>query len=188
MSRFAFFVYPSLFGLLCQLLSGVKPLSKAGVLVSRLQNAHNAARKIAPARVNLPVPSGLPKVIHPKDNLPSKAKIALGKMLYFDGRLSSDNKVSCASCHDPAKGWSNGEAVAEGVGGLKGGRNSPTTLNTAYQTSQFWDGRNKTLEEQALGPIQSPIEMNMPLDKVVERLNAQFPVTKKRSKTCLEQM
>lgn len=117
-------------------------------------------------------PAGLPPVKHPKDNLPTPEKIALGKQLYFDGRLSADNKVSCASCHDPAKGYSNGEQFATGVEGKKGGRNSPTVINSAYQTFQFWDGRAKSLEDQALGPIQNPIEMNLTLDAVVAKLNA----------------
>jgi cytochrome c peroxidase len=116
-------------------------------------------------------PAGLPPISYPKDNLPTDEKIALGKQLYFDGRLSSDNKVSCASCHDPAKGFSNGDQFATGVEGKKGGRNSPTVINAALQQFQFWDGRAKSLEEQALGPIQNPIEMNMPLEAVVARLN-----------------
>lgn len=114
---------------------------------------------------------GLDDLRHPEDNPISAEKVSLGKMLYFDPRLSSDNKVSCATCHDPAKGWSNGEAVATGVGGQKGGRSSPTIINSAYQTFQFWDGRAGSLEEQALGPIQNPIEMNMSLEDVVKRLN-----------------
>lgn len=117
------------------------------------------------------VPAGLEPVKYPDNNPPTVEKIALGKMLYFDPRLSSDNKVSCASCHDPQKGWSNGEAVATGIGGKKGGRSAPTIINTAYQKFQFWDGRAGSLEEQALGPIQNPIEMNMKLDDVVKKLN-----------------
>lgn len=116
-------------------------------------------------------PAGLPPVVHPKDNPPTPEKIALGKQLYFDGRLSADNKVSCASCHDPAKGFSNGEQFATGVEGKKGGRNSPTVINAAYGNLQFWDGRAKSLEDQALGPIQNPIEMNLTLDAVVKKLN-----------------
>lgn len=116
-------------------------------------------------------PAGLPALKHPQDNPSTPEKIALGKQLYFDGRLSADGKVSCATCHDPAKGFSNGEQFATGVEGKKGGRNSPTVINTAYQTFQFWDGRAGTLEQQALGPIQNPIEMNMTLDAVVAKLN-----------------
>jgi len=127
---------------------------------------------VASANLLAAEPAGLPPVQHPKDNLPTPEKISLGKQLYFDGRLSADNKVSCASCHDPAKGFSNGDQFATGVEGKKGGRNSPTVINTAYQKFQFWDGRAKTLEEQALGPIQNPIEMNLTLDAAVAKLNA----------------
>lgn len=116
-------------------------------------------------------PPGFPAIVHPKDNPSTPEKIALGKQLFFDPRLSSDNKVSCATCHDPAKGFSNGEQFATGIEGKKGGRNSPTIINSAYQQFQFWDGRAKSLEEQALGPIQNPIEMNLPLDAVVTKLN-----------------
>jgi cytochrome c peroxidase len=115
-------------------------------------------------------PKGLPEVSHPKDNPSSAAKISLGKQLYFDKRLSSDNSISCASCHDPNKGWSNGEQFATGVGGKKGGRNSPTIINSAYSRFQFWDGREPTLEAQALGPIQNPIEMNMSLKDLIPKL------------------
>lgn len=116
-------------------------------------------------------PKGLPPVVHPENNKPTPEKIALGKQLFFDGRLSADNKVSCATCHDPAKGFSNGDQFATGVEGKKGGRNSPTVINSAFHTFQFWDGRAKTLEEQALGPIGNPIEMNMKLEDVVAKLN-----------------
>lgn len=116
-------------------------------------------------------PLGLPPVPVPDDNPMTPEKIALGKQLYFDGRLSADNQVSCASCHDPAKGFSNGERFATGVGGKKGGRSAPTVINTAYGSLQFWDGRAKSLEDQALGPIQNPIEMNMTLDAVIQKLN-----------------
>ena len=117
-------------------------------------------------------PAGLPPVSHPKDNPPTAEKISLGKQLFFDGRLSADNKVSCASCHDPAKGFSNGEQFATGVEGQKGGRNSPTIINSAYGKLQFWDGRAKNLEDQAMGPVQNPIEMKMTVEAVVAKLNA----------------
>ncbi len=116
-------------------------------------------------------PAGLPEVKHPADNPSTPEKIELGKQLYFDPRLSADNTISCASCHDPQKGWSNGEQFATGVGGAKGGRNSPTVINSAYYKLQFWDGRAKSLEDQAVGPIQNPIEMKMTLDEVLPKLN-----------------
>ncbi|MCA9113991.1 MAG: c-type cytochrome [Planctomycetaceae bacterium] len=132
---------------------------------------HVAAEDAAAPVVVIQVPVGLGKLIEPEDNVATAEKIALGKQLYFDKRLSGDNTVSCASCHDPAKGFSNGAQFATGVGGHLGGRNSPTVINAAYQRFQFWDGRAGTLEEQALGPIENPIEMNMKLDDVVAKLN-----------------
>jgi cytochrome c peroxidase len=106
----------------------------------------------------------------PDDNPLTEEKIALGKMLFFDPRLSQDNTVSCATCHDPQKGYSNGEAVATGVGSQKGGRASPTITNRLFSTLQFWDGRAASLEEQALGPIQNPIEMSMTMPMAIDRL------------------
>lgn len=126
---------------------------------------------LADEPIELKMPAGLPKMRIPADNKVTAAKIALGKQLFFDNRVSIDNSVSCASCHDPAKGWSNGDLFATGVGGQKGGRNTPTIVNSGYQTFQFWDGRALKLEGQALGPIENPIEMNMPLGKLTERIN-----------------
>ncbi len=116
------------------------------------------------------VPLGLKPVPIPDENPMSPEKIALGKQLFFDPRLSKDHTISCASCHNPEKGFSNGEQFATGVNGQLGGRNSPTIINSAYQHFQFWDGREPNLEHQALGPIQNPIEMTMTLDEVVGRL------------------
>ncbi len=128
---------------------------------------------IAPSAVTAQdVPLGLKSLKKVKDNPQTDAKIELGKQLYFDKRLSSDNTVSCASCHDPKKGWSNGEPNAEGVDGQRGDRNSPTIINTAYQRFQFWDGRAGSLEEQALGPIANPIEMNLSIEDAVKRVAA----------------
>lgn len=117
------------------------------------------------------VPAGMPAIPVPDDNPYSKEKISLGKQLYFDPRLSRTNDVSCASCHHPSKGWSNGERFATGVEGQKGGRSAPTIVNSAYGRFNFWDGRAGTLEDQALGPIQNPIEMDMKLPDLVEKLN-----------------
>jgi len=120
---------------------------------------------------DLHVPLGLLPPKAPADNPYTKEKAELGKQLYFDPRLSRDNTVSCATCHDPKKGWSNGEAVATGIGGQKGGRSAPSIINAAYYPLQFWDGRAVGLEGQALGPIQNPIEMGMTLEELVVKLN-----------------
>jgi cytochrome c peroxidase len=116
-------------------------------------------------------PLGLSPVPVPKDNPQTPEKIHLGKQLYFDKRLSKDDTVSCASCHDPKFGFSNGERFATGVGGAKGGRSAPSVINSAYYRQQFWDGRAASLEEQALGPIANPIEMALPIEDAVAKLN-----------------
>jgi cytochrome c peroxidase len=130
------------------------------------------AQETNPIVANLPtIPVGLNPLVIPADNPLTKEKIELGRMLFFDPRLSKDGKVSCASCHDPKRGWSNGEPVATGISGLKGGRSAPTIINAAYHQFQFWDGRALHLEGQALGPIQNPIEMDMKIDDLVKKLN-----------------
>ena len=108
----------------------------------------------------------------PPDNPQTEPKVALGRQLYFDPRLSADNKISCATCHDPEMAWANHNPVDVGIKGQKGNRNSGTILDSAYMDFQFWDGRAKTLEEQALGPIHNPVEMGETLDNVVKKLTA----------------
>lgn len=95
------------------------------------------------------------------DFLKPRSKIALGKALFFDKRLSIDGSVSCASCHDPATAFASGDAVARGVGEKKGTRNAPTLLNTNLSKSYFWDGRATTLEQQARQPLLNANEMGM---------------------------
>jgi cytochrome c peroxidase len=101
----------------------------------------------------------LPPVVTPPGNPQSSAKIHLGKELYFDTRLSADGTVSCATCHDPALGWSDEGPTSKGIHGQLGGRRAPPVSNAAYAPLQFWDGRSPSLEDQAKGPIQNPIEM-----------------------------
>jgi cytochrome c peroxidase len=108
----------------------------------------------------------------PKDNPYTPEKAALGKKLYFDTRLSVSSAQSCGSCHSPSFGWGDGLAVGVGHGMQKLGRHSPTVINAAWGGIFMWDGRLATLEEQALGPIQSPGEMNMPLEQLINRLES----------------
>jgi cytochrome c peroxidase len=114
-----------------------------------------------------PLPTTVPI---PPNNLNYEAKVQLGKQLYFDGRLSSNNAISCAFCHLPTAGFADPKQVSIGVGGKQGGRNSPTVFNTAFNPVQFWDGRVGSLEEQALGPIQNPVEMAETHENVVVKL------------------
>jgi cytochrome c peroxidase len=89
----------------------------------------------------------------------TRAKIELGRQLYFDTRLSSDNTISCASCHDPDSGYAKETQFGVGVSAQEGGRNSPTAYNRILSGPQFWDGRAESLEAQAVGPIANAIEM-----------------------------
>lgn len=119
-----------------------------------------------------PLPVGLPAPQVPADNPITDGKVALGKVLFFDKRLSRDATISCASCHDPAKGWTDQSPVSTGIKGQKGTRSAPTVLNAAYMESQFWDGRAPSLEEQAKGPIENPLEMGFTHREAVARLSA----------------
>ncbi|MFQ5956267.1 MAG: cytochrome-c peroxidase [Candidatus Brocadiales bacterium] len=118
-----------------------------------------------------PLPLGIPELIIPEDNPITPEKVALGKKLYFDKRLSLDDTISCATCHDPKKGFADAAPVSTGIKGQKGKRSAPTVLNSALYDLQFWDGRAPTLEEQAKQPIINPIEMGVPShDAVIEKL------------------
>jgi len=101
------------------------------------------------------------------------ALAALGQRLFFDPILSKDKTVSCASCHDPAKGGADGRERSEGVGKVLGGMNAPSVFNAGFNFSQFWNGRAASLEEQALGPIQNPVEMNLALSEMIRRLEGE---------------
>jgi cytochrome c peroxidase len=114
-----------------------------------------------------PLPTSIPT---PSANLNYKAKIDLGKQLYFDGRLSKSGAISCAFCHNPGTGFADPRQTSIGIGGGVGGRQSPTVYNTAFNHVQFWDGRARSLEEQAIGPIQNPIEMGETHENVVSKL------------------
>jgi cytochrome c peroxidase len=116
------------------------------------------------------VPLGLLPIQWPTDNPYSKEKVELGRLLYFDRRLSADGTVSCASCHHPKFAFTDGSAVSTGIKGQKGGRSAPTVFNRAYSLAQFWDGRAATLEAQAIGPMANPIEMGNTHDALVANL------------------
>jgi cytochrome c peroxidase len=118
-------------------------------------------------------PADLTRAVIPSDNRQTPEKIALGEKLFFDGRLSADGTVACATCHDPARAFTDGKRVSIGIGGRAGQRNAPTILNALYNKTQFWDGRVTTLEEQAALPIVNPVEMGQPsLDAAVARIAA----------------
>jgi len=147
--------------------------SPSTVLAADLStNQAAAAVKPIGKPLSIKAPLGLPPVPIPADNPPTEDTVALGRRLYYDPILSSDNTVSCASCHSPESGFTDRHSVSSGVGGKKGSRHSPTVINSAYSELQFWDGRAPSLEEQAKGPIANPVEMATTHDAAVARLQA----------------
>jgi cytochrome c peroxidase len=121
----------------------------------------------------LGAPAAATRTAIPPDNPQTPEKIALGQKLFFDGRLSADGTVACSTCHDPARAFTDGRPASIGIKGRVGQRNAPTILNALYSKTQFWDGRVKTLEEQAALPIVNSVEMGQPsLDAAVAQIAA----------------
>jgi cytochrome c peroxidase len=138
----------------------------AGVMVAVMGAA---ATRVMGESVSLPagsdshrqeVPLGLedPAAYIPADNPQTEKKIELGRILFFDKRLSKTNTVACANCHMPGLAFTDGQAVSLGINRLQGGRSAPTAINRVYSKVQFWDGRAQTLEEQSTGPFINPVE------------------------------
>src|SRR5947208_4302972 len=137
------------------------PIPRAGPL----------AQPRSPQQVGLPVDQT--RAVIPSNNPQTPEKIALGQKLFFDGRLSADGTVACASCHNPERAFTDGQPTSVGIHGGVGQRNAPTVLNALYNKTQFWDGRAKTLEDQAALPIVNSIEMGQPnLNAAVTRIAA----------------
>jgi cytochrome c peroxidase len=156
---------------------GAPPLIASGAVPGTLSVDVIARRLAAPGAHEpfVPVaPVGLPANLAPyipADNPMTPAKVELGRQLYFDGRLSGDGTVSCASCHHPAMGFGDNRPVATGIDGQQGGVSSPTVMNRIFGKTQFWDGRAASLEEQAMGPVENPIEMGFHFDQAVPLIN-----------------
>src|SRR3990167_7057365 len=135
--------------------------------------ANRAISIIIPDKNDLIVKNGKAKTIEKAseeaDLTQEERKILLGKKLFFDPILSKDGTVSCASCHKPEHGFADDKPVSIGIKGQKGERNTPTAFNTANLKFLFWDGRAKSLEEQAIGPIQNPKEMGETVGMVLAK-------------------
>jgi cytochrome c peroxidase len=125
-----------------------------------------------------PMPAFVPM---PMGNVNYLQKVDLGKQLYFDGRLSKNNAISCAFCHNPGTGFADARQFSLGAFGTAGGRQAPTVYNAAFNPFQFWDGRATSLEEQAIGPIHNPIEMAETHETVVPKI-AKIPGYQKQFK------
>jgi cytochrome c peroxidase len=142
----------------------------AGILISSLASASSSsAQSVDALKAKYKRPEFIP---FPSSNPYTPEKAALGKMLYFDPRLSGADNITCASCHNPSFGWEAPVALVVGAQNTRLARHSPTVLNHAWGDRFFWDGRAATLEEQAKGPIEADVEMNMPLTKLTGKLKA----------------
>lgn len=148
------------------------------------------ARPTPPARADIPkagplaqptpadqtgLPKELTRAVTPSDNPTTPDKVALGEKLFFDGRLSADGSVACATCHEPDKGFTDGKPTSVGIKQQVGHRNAPTVLNALYNETQFWDGRARLLEDQAKLPITNKIEMGMPTISAAVAAVAKIP-------------
>lgn len=154
------------------LLALVVSLGLLVVLMGACQKETKPVADLTPYPLQIPLGlgKGYAKWI-PADNPLTTAKVELGKKLYFDPRLSADGSVSCARCHKPEHGFADDTPFSDGVKGQLGDRNSPTVLNRLYSKAQFWDGRAASLEEQALGPVQNPVEMANTLPAMLSSLD-----------------
>src|SRR5688572_14319360 len=111
----------------------------------------------------------------PESNPITSEKVALGRQLFFDRRLSRDGTIACATCHNPNRAFSTPAPTAIGVGGRQGRRNAPALINRGYGRAFFWDGRISSLEEQVLHPIQDPNEMDLTLEEASARVRLDVP-------------
>jgi cytochrome c peroxidase len=139
-----------------------KPLWAIAALISALALASCGHKTVEVDQVKLAMFKPLPASTASASNPANDAKIELGRMLYYDARLSKGQDVSCNTCHQLDKYGVDGEPVSDGFAHQKGTRNSPTVYNAAGHIAQFWDGRAPTVEEQAKGPMLNPVEMAMP--------------------------
>jgi cytochrome c peroxidase len=148
---------------------GIRFLAAVGLVGAALGVADaSLATRTSELRVKLDAYRAPGPAPSPPDNAATPERVELGRKLFFDPRLSGSGITSCATCHNPSLEWSDGLALGVGAGMKQLKRRTPTILNVAWAELLFWDGRADTLEQQALGPIQSPDEMNMDLHDMVQ--------------------
>jgi cytochrome c peroxidase len=149
-------------------------MRKTVIILPFLAGAWMWAQK-APTEPSLKMFGRLPAQYDSKSNPATEKKVALGRMLYYEPRLSRDHKVSCNSCHQLDKFGVDGTPTSEGFKGQHGNRNAPTVFNAAGHFVQFWDGRAADVEAQAKGPVLNPVEMAAPDAAFVERVLKSMP-------------
>ena len=140
---------------------------------SKSEHSPSATATIDPAKLELFAP--LPDVMASKTNPITEEKVALGRMLYYEKRLSKSQQIACNSCHILSSYGVDGQPTSDGHKRQKGDRNSPTVYNAAGHSVQFWDGRAPDVEAQAKGPVMNPVEMAMPTEKVVVAVVKSMP-------------
>ncbi len=123
-----------------------------------------------PTPYELEIPSHFPSMVIPENNPMTKEGVDLGRMLFYEERLSGDNSMSCASCHSPENSFSDPNQFSTGINGIQGNRNSMALINLGWQKFFFWDGRAKSLEDQILEPVPNPIEMHQEWGDAVVKL------------------
>lgn len=156
------------------LVRGLLLLGALPLLVAAAVFACTAPHPLSTEPTRPTIPLGLDLYLPvPDSNALTPARVALGRTLFFDSLLSKDRSLSCASCHDPERAFTDGRRVSRGVFGRRGPRNVPTLVNRAYGEAFFWDGRIETLEAQVLQPIQHPKEMGLTLEEAVGRLRGE---------------
>ena len=153
----------------------------AGLLLTQAAVSEDASTGMVTVDgITVPDISPLPAYVPiPASNLNYEQKVALGKQLYFDGRLSKNGAISCAFCHNPGTGFADARQFSIGAFGTAGGRQSPTVYNSGFNSFQFWDGRAGSLEEQAIGPIHNPVEMAETHEMIVPKI-AKIPAYQKQ--------
>lgn len=135
--------------------------------------ATSDAEKPKDTRPTLPFGLNEESFLVPPDNPMTPEKIELGRVLFFDKRLSKDNTIACASCHIPALAFTDAQPVSAGVRHQQGGRSAPAAINRAFSKAQFWDGRADTLEAQSIGPLVNPVEHGFDnYDEMIKKMNA----------------
>jgi len=148
----------------------------AALLAACSSDATSSAQDNAPSLIVSTIPAGFPKgtniELAPADNALTVERATLGKRLFYDSQLSRTSEVSCGSCHQQAYAFADPNQVSTGIEGRTGTRNAPSIVNAAWGKSFFWDGRARTLEEQAGKPIENPVEMDLTLADAVERVAA----------------
>jgi cytochrome c peroxidase len=157
--------------MLCRVLSMIclSAAANLSLAATDLTTASHGAAKLAALRENYVRPTDVPA---PKSNPITAEKVALGKMLFFDPRLSGSGAISCATCHNPGLGWGDGLATGIGHMGAQLGRHTPTILDVAFGEPYFWDGRAATLEDQAKGPLTATKEMSMSVEQALPLLRS----------------